>query len=141
VSAAALDSSGNEDPTPAASTFAVGGAADSTAPTLDVTAPAQRNATHPLPTVTIAGDVADEVGVTEVKIAIQDTATKKWWNGSGWGGFVNLNATVAAPGTAATTWSFDFTPPGPGRYGYQAFATDGTGNTSAKTVWRTVTLG
>jgi hypothetical protein len=137
VEAAAADLSGNADATPATRSFTFVGSPDTTPPTVEVTAPTQVHATGSMPSVTIGGTVADDVGAMVVRIAIQDTVSKQWWTGSGWGAFRNLAADLDAAGTA---WSYEFAPPSPGRYGYQVSAVDGAGNVSAKTRWRTVTM-
>lgn len=140
VSATAVDGQNNADPTPATRSFAMAGSPDTTAPSPTVTSPAQLNATVSGTTVTIAGNVTDNVGTTAVRITIQDTVTKQWWTGNGWGAFTNIPTTLAEPGAGSTTWSYTFNPPGTGKYGYQVTAVDGAGNVSAKTAWRTVTM-
>ncbi len=140
VSATAVDASNNTDASADTRNFTLAGAPDTSAPGTTVTSPSQINATLPLPSVTITGAVTDNVGVTQVRIGIQDTVSKLWWNGSGWGTFNNQNATVDTPGATSTTWSYTFTPPAAGRYGYQAFGLDGAGNVGVKTGFRTVTL-
>jgi hypothetical protein len=140
VSATAVDASNNLDSTPASRSFSMAGAPDTTAPSPTVTTPAQVNATVTGTTVNIGGNVTDNVGTTAVRITIQDTVSKLWWTGSGWGAFTNIPTTLAAPGSSSTTWSYTFTPPATGKYGYQVTAVDGAGNVSAKTAWRTVTM-
>ncbi len=140
VAATAVDASNNTDASPAVRAFTMSGSPDTTAPSPSVTSPAATNATAPLPSVTIAGNVTDNTSTTAVRISIQDTVSKQWWTGSGWGAFTTIPTALAAPGAASTTWSYEFTPTGGGKYGYQVTATDGAGNTSAKTAWRTVTL-
>ena len=139
VSATAVDGQNNADPTPATRSFSMVGAPDTTAPTVAVTTPSQLNALRPGATsVDIAGTASDAVGVTAVRITIQDTITKLWWTGSGWGAITNIPTTLSDPGASSTTWSYTFAPPGAGKYGYQVTAVDGAGNVSAKTAWRTV---
>ena len=141
VNATASDASNNADASPATRGFTTAGAADTTAPSPSVTSPSQINATAPMPSVTISGNVTDNnSGVASVRIAIQDTVSKQWWTGSGWGTFRNNAAVVAVPGSTSTSWSYTFAPPAAGRYGYQVTAVDGAGNTSGATSWRTVTL-
>jgi hypothetical protein len=140
VTATAVDASNNVDASPASRSFTLSGAPDTTAPTPTVTAPSQVNATAPLPTVSIRGNVTDDRGTAAVRISIQDTVSKLWWTGSGWGSFTNLPTALEAPGSTSTSWSYDFTPPAAGRYGYQVTAVDGAGNVSAKTAFRTVTM-
>lgn len=143
VEAAALDSSGNADASAATRSFVYEGTPpppDTTAPTPTVTSPSQLNATVPMPSVTIGGAVTDDVGTVSVRISIQDTVTKQWWTGTGWGAFTSVVTVLAEPGARSSTWSYDFGPPAAGRYGYQVTAVDAAGNVSAKTAWRTVTL-
>jgi hypothetical protein len=140
VSATAVDASNNTDGSAATRAFSLAGAPDTTAPSASVTSPSQVNATVPMPSVDIAGDVTDATGTTAVRIAIQDTVSKQWWTGSGWGSYTNVPTVLAVPGSASTTWSYTFAPPAPGRYGYQVTAVDAAGNTSGPTSWRTVTM-
>ena len=140
VSATAVDASNNVDASPAARSFSMAGAPDTTAPSPTVTSPAPVNATVTGTSVTIGGSVTDNVGTTAVRITIQDTVSKQWWTGSGWGAFTNVPTVVVTPGSNSTTWSYTFTPPATGKYGYQVTAVDAAGNVSAKTAWRTVTM-
>ena len=110
---------------------------DTQAPSSTVTSPAS-GATVSLP-VQIAGSVTDNVGVTQVEVAIRNNATMQWWTGSGWGAFRYNVATVTSPGSPSTTWSYQFAPPAGGFYGYQVRARDAAGNTSPPTAWRTFT--
>ncbi len=140
VSATAVDASNNLDASPATRGFTLSGSPDTTAPSPTVTTPAQVNATVTGMSVAIGGNVTDDTGTTAVRINIQDTVSKLWWTGSGWGAFTNVPTTLTAPGSTNTTWSYTFSPPATGKYGYQVTAVDSAGNTSAKTAWRTVTL-
>jgi hypothetical protein len=89
--------------------------------------------------VQIGGTASDNVGVTQVQIAIRNNATSQWWSGSGWGSFRYLSATVAAPGATSTSWSYAFNPPAGGSFGYQVRARDAASNTSPVSSWRTFT--
>lgn len=139
VTATAVDASNNPDTTPAGRSFTLAGSPDTQAPTPTVTSPAA-NATVPMPSVDISGSSTDNVGTTAVRISIQDTVSKRWWTGSGWGAFTKIPTTLSNPGAAATDWTYTFSPPLPGTYGYQVTAVDGSGNVSPKTTWRTVTM-
>jgi hypothetical protein len=110
---------------------------DTQVPSPTVTTPAN-GATVPLP-VQIAGTVTDNVGVTQVEIAIRNNATLQWWTGSGWGAFRYNVVAIASPGSPSTTWSYLFGPPAGGFYGYQIRARDAAGNISPPTAWRTFT--
>lgn len=139
VTATATDASGTPDADPATRSFTLSGAPDTTAPVARVLAPAATNATASMPSVVLSGDATDAVGVTSVRVAVQDTVSKLWWNGSGWGPYTTVAAGVS-PGVPTATWAYTFAPPSAGRYGYQVTAADGAGNVSARTAWRTVTL-
>ena len=140
VNATATDASNNVDASAATRAFTLAGAPDTTAPSPTVTSPAQINATVPMPTVNIGGNVTDNTGVTAVRITIQDTVSKLWWNGTGWGPITQVPTVLTVPGATSTSWTYAFSPPAAGKYGYQVTAVDGAGNVSAKTAWRTVTM-
>lgn len=139
VSAEALDGQNNVDPSPAARSFSMAGAPDTTAPSASVTSP-NPGATISGTSVTISGSALDNVGVANVRITIRNNATNQWWTGSGWGAFTNVPTTLGSPGASPTTWSYVFDPGITGSFGYQVTAVDGAGNVSAKTTWRNVTL-
>ena len=111
---------------------------DTTAPTATVTAPLN-NATVATPVI-LTGTAADDVGVTVVRVSIQDTVTKLWWNGSAWGAFTFVTATLDAPGSTSTGWTYSFSPPTTGKIGFQARGVDAAANLGANTVWRTFTI-
>jgi hypothetical protein len=111
---------------------------DTTAPTTTVTAPSN-NATVVAPVV-LTGSATDDVGVTVVRVTIQDTVSKLWWNGTGWGAFTFVTATLDTPGGTSTAWSYSFIPPAIGKYGFQARGLDAVGNLGVNTVWRVFTI-
>lgn len=88
--------------------------------------------------VAMSGAATDDVGVAEVRIAVQDTVSKQWLRSNGsWGPFQNQTATLASPGATATGWSFAFAPPGggSGRYAVQVAAMDAAGNVDPTKPW------
>jgi len=101
-----------------------------------VTAPLN-NSTTLGGTVTISGTATDDVGVTEVRVRIRLNPGTTWWNGTSFGAFAYVQATLASPGATSTTWSYQFTPPAPGNFGLQVFALDAVGHVGANSVWRT----
>ena len=134
----ARDAAGNvSSPTPWRRFTAQASTVDTQAPSPTVSSPVD-TATVPLP-VHIAGNVSDDVGVSQVEIAIRNNATMQWWNGTGWGTFRYNVATVATPGAPSTSWSYTFAPPAGGFYGYQVRARDAAGNVSSPTPWRRFT--
>ena len=111
---------------------------DTTAPTTTVSAPLN-NSTVAAPVV-MSGSATDDVGVTVVRVSIQDTVSKLWWNGSAWGAFTFVTATLDNPGGTSTGWSYSFSPPATGKFGFQARALDAAANLGANTVWRVFTI-
>src|SRR5262249_33725286 len=102
---------------------------DTAAPNGTITTPANNQTFNPGGTVSMTGTATDDVGVASASVSIQDTVSKLWWNGTGWGTPVTwLSATVASPGSPSTTWSFAWQPPGLGSYGFNVRAQDLVGN-------------
>ena len=101
------------------------------APTVTITAPTAGQSLTSSP-VAIAGTAADDLGVTAVDYAIQNTTTNEWWQtDSTWGATrATFAATLANPATTATTWSASW--PGPvGGFRLEATATDTSGYSSS----------
>jgi hypothetical protein len=96
----------------------------------------------PFGSVALTGSAADNVGVTTVRVSIKRNdlpAGSNWWNGSGWGAFTFVTATLTNPGGANTDWSYTFNPPATGvttGYGFQVRAVDSSANLGANTLWR-----
>lgn len=100
-------------------------AADTTAPTVAVTAP---GSTVPAGAVTIAGTAADDRGPVEVQVAVMDRATRQWLQpGGGWGGWAVRTQTVDATGG----WQVSIDPGTRTSLGVLVTAIDAAGNTSA----------
>ena len=84
--------------------------------------------------INLSGTATDNVGVTVVRVAIQDRnkpAGQNWWRvGGTWGAFQNQTTTLGTPGGTSTTWSFAWTPPasGSGSYRVQGEALDAATN-------------
>jgi hypothetical protein len=99
-----------------------------------ITAPAvNSNNTSP---VTITGTASDDVGVTEVRVYLRLNGPNTWWNGSSFGAYTYVLATLDSPGATSTTWSYTFTPSTTGNFGLQTRAVDGAGNLGAFSTWR-----
>jgi hypothetical protein len=109
---------------------------DVAAPNGTVTSPTPNQVVLPGPR-TFTGNATDDVSVTNVRVAIRNVTTMQWWNGTGWGTtFVNLEATLTAPGTTSTGWSLAWTiPSGTANYAIQVTAVDGTGKVDASKPW------
>ena len=130
------DTSGNMDPTKPSVSFSVTATApDTQAPSPGITVPSA-NQNFPLGPVITSGSATDNVGVTQVRVAIKNKATSQWWNGSAWqSGFVwGGNATLGSPGAPTTSWSYTFAVPANGSYAIEARADDAAGNFSATTL-------
>jgi len=136
VTATARDT-GGADPTPAGTSFTVTGTVpDTVAPDATVTAPTN-NQVLSLAGATFTGNATDNIGVANVKVAIQNRTTKRWWNGTSWvtsttwiSGAVLTNA-----GGPVTGWSFSWTPPAAGLYAVTVRAEDAVPNYDATRPW------
>ncbi|HLM19369.1 MAG TPA: hypothetical protein VK549_16220, partial [Acidimicrobiia bacterium] len=86
----------------------------------------------PLTTVNVVGTATDNVGVTQVRVALRDVATGRWWTGSGSTGFSTTirywDAVVEAPGATSTGWSWSWTPRVAGNYRLNVQIRDAEGN-------------
>jgi sugar lactone lactonase YvrE len=103
-------------------------AADTTRPTVSIVAPT-RNQVFPVAPITFSGTATDDVGVTAVQVAIHNLTTNQWWHANGtWGTYQLQSASLAAPGTPSTGWSYVWTPLGTGSYAVLAQAKDAAGN-------------
>jgi DNA-binding beta-propeller fold protein YncE len=137
LSARSVDAASNTDPTPAIAAFTVADP-DTTLPTATVTAPSNGQ-TFPLGGIVMTGSAADNVGVTTVRVSIKSNAQpvgSNWWNGSGWGPFTFVTATLTNPGGTSTDWSYTFNAPATGGYGFQVRAVDSSSNVGLNTAWR-----
>ena len=75
-----------------------------------------------------SGTATDDLAVTNVRVAIRDVADQQWWNGTAWQATpVQFEATLTAPGTTSTAWSYAWTPPAAGTYAVQVTAVDAAG--------------
>ena len=89
--------------------------------------------------MTIAGDATDDVGVAVVRVAIRNNALpagSNWWNGTGWGPYTYLMATLTSPGGTSTAWSYVFDAPASGSYGLQVRSVDTSNNLGSPAPWR-----
>jgi DNA-binding beta-propeller fold protein YncE len=87
--------------------------------------------------ITLSGNATDNVGVTAVRVAIQDRVSKQWFRNGGWGTFQAQQATLGTPGGTSTSWSYQWTPPagGSGQYSLQVVAADAAGNVDPTRAW------
>jgi hypothetical protein len=134
------DGAGNQDKTPATRTFTVTppGPLDTTPPVTIATSPANGQVL-PFGAVLITGSTTDNAGIDSVRIALKNNALPagaNWWNGTGWGSWTYVTATLTVPGGTSTDWTYTFNAPATGSHGFQVNAVDTSGNAGAYTAWR-----
>ena len=70
--------------------------------------------------------------MTNVRVAVRNATTQQWWNGTAWQAtIVQFEASLTAPGTPSTGWSYSWAPPGAGSYALQVTAVDAAGKVDA----------
>ena len=104
-----------------------------------ITFPVGNNSNNP-GSVTITGTATDNVGVTQVRVGIRLNPGTTWWNGTSFGAYTYVLATLDSPGATSTTWSYTFTPPATGNYGLQTRAVDAAGNLGANSIWKSFNI-
>ena len=140
ITAAAVDTSNVVDTTPAGpTTFTAAGAPDTSAPVTTVSTPLN-NSSQPVGVVIITGNVTDNVAATTVRVSIRNNATLQWWNGTNWGPWTWVPATLTSPGSPSSGWTYTFNAPAAGSFGLQVRSIDGAGNLGANSTWRTFIL-
>lgn len=90
---------------------------------------------------TFAGTATDDVAVTRVRIAVRNAATQLWLqaNGTFASTFAQFDATLSAPGTSSTGWTWVRSLPA-GSYYVQSKATDASGRNETVTPWVAFTI-
>jgi hypothetical protein len=107
VSVLAIDATEKRDPTRAWVRFLVSSAVQDTEDADTQVATPVLNEVLPGPSVVLDGTATDNVGVTRVGVSIRSRTTGGWLQSDGtFGSFAILDATMAAPGSAATDWTF-----------------------------------
>ena len=131
------DAAGNRDPSPPWVRFSV----TSETPDIDdpdgvVDIPAS-GATLVGPDVVLSGSASDDVAVATVLVAIRNRSTGQWLQADGvsfGGSYTLLPATLDAPGTTNTGWTFPVTL-ADGLYAIQLKAEDAVGNRDPSPPW------
>ncbi len=94
----------------------------------------------PVGPLTTTGEATDNVGVTEVRVAVFDrnAATNKWLQPNGtWGpSYSARNAVLASPNATSTTWSLGGITLPVGDYAIDARSFDAAGNEDPDRAWR-----
>ena len=87
----------------------------------------------------LAGTATDDVGVSEVRVALLDSDTGRYLqrNGTMAAGFATLDAVLATPGATSTTWTLPVDLPTAGSFGVTAYAVDTTGQLDTSTTGAT----
>lgn len=111
-------------------------APDTQAPDSAIATPTA-NSTVPAGTVTTTGTATDNVGVTQVRVAIRDRATQQWLQANGtWGSaYAYRLATLGTPGGTSTNWSYSLSLP-TGSFAVDVRALDAAGNLDPSAAWR-----
>ena len=114
--------------------FDFGGAADTIAPSISATDPAN-GAVVSAPTQ-LAGTASDNQSIAGVTIRLKNITTDQWLqpNGSLGANQADLNVTVTPAGLGAVTWSVPVANLPVGQYEIRGFAADEVGNTSTPMV-------
>ena len=132
MTAVAVDAAGNSDQDRPQTTFTVGDPGDGPVDDVEdadssIVSPGEGDV-EAGPGVEIVGVASDNVGVTAVRIGLQDRDSKLWLQDDGsFGSFTFIGTAVDAPGATSTGWSLavDLEP---GTYRVTAVAVDAAGN-------------
>ncbi|OFE14962.1 hypothetical protein BA895_07375 [Humibacillus sp. DSM 29435] len=83
----------------------------------------------------LSGTATDDVGVSAVKVSLQDSETRRYVqpNGTMAANFATLNANLATPGGTSTTWTLPVDLPASGNFGVTAYAVDTVGQQDQST--------
>ncbi len=83
----------------------------------------------------LSGTATDDIGVAAVKVALQDSETRRYVqpNGTMAANFATLPATLASPNATSTTWTLSTDLPASGTYGVTAYAVDTAGQQDQST--------
>jgi outer membrane protein assembly factor BamB len=117
--------------------FAANGGNESTPPSAAVTSPKDSSqAPNPNGKLTVTGKAADQAGVSQVVVAVQESSPNgQWWDaatGTWVSGPVGNPATVASPGGTSSTWTFSYpVPTSGGTYQVTANTVSAKGESSA----------
>jgi hypothetical protein len=98
------------------------------APETTVTSPEHGAAFLPGSSVPFVGTAADDVGVDQVRVALQDATTKLWWHTNGtWGATEWHDAVLTRPGMTTTAWNWTWPVATEGSFVLHAQARDTNG--------------
>jgi PKD repeat protein len=89
----------------------------------------------------LAGTATDDIGVSAVRLTIQDQDTSRYLqpNGTMAAGYALVDAVLANPGATTTTWTLPVTLPTQGTFSVTAFAYDTSGQQDPSTSGATAT--
>jgi DNA-binding beta-propeller fold protein YncE len=124
------DASGNANsPLASVNVSVVGGQppVDTGPPETDIAIPIPGQELSPGPAA-LSGGATDNVALASAEVSLKDTGSGLWWNGSSWtSSAVWLPATLDAPGSASSGWSFGWSAD-VGTYSLSARSTDTSAN-------------
>lgn len=122
-----------------------GGGGESGPPQTTITSPAANaTVTNPNGNQVIRGTAADDTNVDHVLVTVQDVNAQLWWNQTtaSWENVIAQNlATLSAPGSTSTNWTYSFpAPQNGGPFNIQAEAVDNDGQHDPSVAQLTFTL-
>ncbi len=92
--------------------------------------------------IELQGSATDDVGVSAVRVAIQDRASKLWLRIDGsWGAWQQHTATLATVGAPTTTWTWTWASAPAGSFAVQVEARDGDGQRDPTRGWTAFVVG
>ncbi len=102
-------------------------------PNASIVSPAANQTIVTAPQILLKGQATDDVGVSRASVAIRRSDTGQYLRANGtWGsGLVWLAASLAAPGSRSSSFTFAWSSPSPGRYSLIAQAWDAGNRTDA----------
>jgi hypothetical protein len=97
-------------------------------PETSVTSPVYGAAFLPGADVPFVGTAADDIGVNQVRVSLQNAVTKQWWHANGtWGATEWHVASLARPGNPTTGWNWTWPNATEGSFVLHAQARDTNG--------------
>lgn len=108
-------------------------------PQTTISAPAAGSAYLPGSAVVFRGGATDDVGVSQVRLSLQDTTTTLWFRSDGtWGARQWRSASLESPGAPSTSWAWTWQASLEGRFVLHAQAKDAIQYDSSEATLRVV---
>ena len=110
-------------------------------PETTVTSPDYGAAYLPGGEIVFTGTAVDDLGVAQVRVAVQNSETRLWWHANGtWGALQWQSATLTRPGRLSTAWTWRWPGGATGAYVLRAQARDKSGSYDASHATRRVVV-